>query len=185
MIDLYDLAPHPRRGYGRNLPLARVYSELREMDREFEGLTPEQQRLVDLADKAKDTLDRLQFNADLATHNLRKAVSAARGSASSLLAAGRARRQAHQDWLNGLRMGDRSLTRDAAERRRRANAAWIEHRSRLLQVRVAQQRANTAQVRLDRAYPMAQQRLKRVQQAIVSNPSPMIRIAKWLFGRTP
>src|ERR1700746_2869533 len=80
-----------------------IYDELRELDREFEALTPEQQRLVRLADKAKGTLDRLQFNADFATHNLRTAVSAARGSASSLLAAGRARREAWRDFQNAMK----------------------------------------------------------------------------------
>jgi hypothetical protein len=53
----------------------------------------------------------------------------------------------------------------------------------LLDVRNAQQRANTAQARLQRAYPMQQQRLANAQQALASRPGLGVRIARWFLGR--
>jgi hypothetical protein len=170
-----------RRSLGKGL--GSIYREMRQLDREFEGLTPEQQRLVDLAEKGQTTLTRLEYNWDQAHNNLIRAMRGARGSASQLLTAGRARRDAQRDWNDGMSTQDRQATRDAAERLRVANAAWDQHRAQLVRVRNAQRIANTAEARVQKAYPMLQQRLGRARQAVASQPSRASRIARWFLGR--
>src|ERR1700742_4724805 len=69
--------------------LINVYREMRELESEYEDLTPQQQRLVTRAEKTDNTLHKLQFNQSLAALRRDDAMRAARGSASALLAAGR------------------------------------------------------------------------------------------------
>jgi hypothetical protein len=180
MLDLTERSGRmPRLGTS----LASVCREMHALDREFESLTPQQQRAVDLADRGMNTLTTLQFNLNRAESDLVRAMRAARGSAPALLAAGRTRRQATQDWNAGLRMQDRQATREAANRLSAATNAWNLNRAKLLNVRNAQQRANTAEGRLQRAYPMQQQRLANARQALASSPGVGARIARWVLGR--
>jgi hypothetical protein len=163
--------------------LINVYREMRELESEYEGLTPQQQRLVDRAEKTNNTLHKLSFNQRLAVVKRDRAAQAARGSASALLAAGRARRQAQHDWDLGMKTGDRDVTADASRSLAAAKAQYAAHRSRLLNLRNAERVVRTANDRMQRAYPMAQQRFRQVRQALASKPGAVATMARWLLGR--